>query len=86
MEEYRWSLNEEIQKYINNEQNENLPCLENIVCANVKGQNINLIVLIDNEKRIIDIQQNNFLGKNLMYYKIDLLKLQLHFKHGKSQS
>lgn len=86
MKEQQWSLNEDIQKYINNKQSENLPRLGNVVCANVKGQNINALVLVDNEKRIIDIQQNNFLGKNLMYYKIDLLKLQLHFKHGKSQS
>lgn len=83
MEEYRWSLNEEIQEYINNEQNENLPRLGNVVCANVKGQNINALVLIDNEKRIIDKQPNNVWGKSLIYYKIDFLKLQLHFKHGK---
>ena len=58
----KWYLHDEINKYINSCQEENLPILNNLICCNVVGVELDDLVLIDGKQNIIHCQYNTFDG------------------------
>ena len=81
----RWYLDKYFQQYINNQQAENLPKLEDIavfvVCANNGIEQIRDYVIVDNNQNIVatynyphDFEQ--------VEAKLNMLKLLKHFDNG----
>lgn len=76
--ESKWYLDPHFQEYLQNEQDENLPKLENLACFVVKGKYITDYVLIDNEQNVIDAYSYPE-GFEQMEAKINIIKVSKAF-------
>lgn len=81
--EMKWYKNDYFNRYITNEQEFNLPKLENLYCFNVRNdKDIDDLVLIDGNQNIIRGYSNNIGGYDQMKCFINMIKINQHFdKH-----
>ncbi len=76
----KWYIDKYFQKYIENEQAENLPKLIGFGCFVVKGgRDVEDYVLIDDKQNVIDGQPYTLNGFEQMEVKINMIKIAKHF-------
>ena len=80
----KWYYNIYFQKYLTTQQSDNLPILNGLGCFNVKGNDIDDIVLIDNKQNIVKSFKNSSEGTEQMEVFINMLKIDKHF--GKTEN
>lgn len=76
----KWYVHKQYQKYIENEQADNLPKLKGYGCFVVIGNNIEDLVLIDNKQNILGSYNNNAEGQDQMKCKINIIKIAKHYE------
>lgn len=75
----KWYLETYFNKYIENEQEFNLPALTGLCCFVVKGQDIEDLVLIDDKQKILTSYRYSFNGYDQMKTFINVLKISKHY-------
>lgn len=76
----KWYLDSYFQKYINNEQANNLPKLENLGCFIVKGDDVKDFVLIDNKQNIVASYHYSNEGFGQMEAIINIIKIAKYYE------
>ena len=71
----KWYLDKYFNKYIKNEQADNLPKLENLLCFVVKGNDVEDYVLIDDNQNVLATYNYTYTGSEQMQSKINIFKI-----------
>ena len=78
----KWYKEPHFNKYLQREQSDNLPKLENLHCFVVIGDRIEDLVLVDEQQNIIACYDYNLKGFEEMEVKINILKIAKHFENN----
>lgn len=76
---FKWYVDENIQKYIESQQANNLPKLENLYCFIVKGDDVSDYVLIDNKQNVIAGYSYTIEGYDQILTEINIIKISKYF-------
>lgn len=75
----KWYLEPFFNDYIRNRQADNLPALTHLACFVAKGKDIEDLVLINNNEKILKTSRYNFEGFDSMQAFINVLKISQHY-------
>lgn len=76
----KWYVDRYFQRYLENEQAENLPKLTGLGCFVAKGGDVEDYVLIDNKQNVIGAYPYTIAGHDQMLAKINIIKISKHFE------
>ncbi len=77
--QFKWYVDPYFQKYLENEQADNLPKIKGLGCFVVKTDEIEDYVLIDNKQNIIAGYPYTTHGHEQMLVKINIIKISQHY-------